>query len=262
MPGASANFTPVTFDFNNGYYGGEPDAVFPTYEYDGKYKTELCKNWIETAKCRYGDLCRFAHGQEELTRAAINSYSSKFKTKNCRTFYHTKECVYGYRCMFRHEHRNFTQLHRHYYTPQLFKLETQFHSAVDKARYLETFESRTVRLPIFADIHAEWDAQQAPAPQAEQSDSELSDIELSPEMAAESDFNGIKERFHSPISKSESSLNTTVDSLTEELSSKIAPSLCSIRACFPLESSDAETGDDSESEEIDVAPHELGLDFV
>ena len=34
---------------------------------EGPYKTEMCKNWIETAKCRYEDKCRFAHGQEELT---------------------------------------------------------------------------------------------------------------------------------------------------------------------------------------------------
>ena len=60
------------------------------YDADGKYKTELCKNWIETAKCRYEAKCRFAHGQEELTSAAMRSYNEKFKSKNCRTFYHTK----------------------------------------------------------------------------------------------------------------------------------------------------------------------------
>lgn len=54
---------------------------------DGKYKTELCKNWIETAKCRYELRCRFAHGQDELTQAAVIGYNEKFKTNNCRTFY-------------------------------------------------------------------------------------------------------------------------------------------------------------------------------
>ena len=28
-----------------------------------KYKTELCKNWIETGKCKYSVRCRFAHGK-------------------------------------------------------------------------------------------------------------------------------------------------------------------------------------------------------
>ena len=31
-----------------------------------KYKTELCKNWIENGGCRYGKKCQFAHGKEEL----------------------------------------------------------------------------------------------------------------------------------------------------------------------------------------------------
>ena len=31
-----------------------------------RFKTELCKNWIENGSCRYGKKCQFAHGQEEL----------------------------------------------------------------------------------------------------------------------------------------------------------------------------------------------------
>ena len=29
-----------------------------------KYKTELCKSWIEKGKCCYGSHCKFAHGKE------------------------------------------------------------------------------------------------------------------------------------------------------------------------------------------------------
>jgi len=61
--------------------------------------------------------------------AARRVYNDKFKSKNCRTFYHTKQCMYGTRCMFRHEHRNIKQLHRHYYTPQIYVLETLFNKA-------------------------------------------------------------------------------------------------------------------------------------
>lgn len=31
-----------------------------------KYKTEMCKNWIESAYCRYGPKCQFAHGDTEM----------------------------------------------------------------------------------------------------------------------------------------------------------------------------------------------------
>ena len=106
---------------------------------DGKYKTELCKNWIETAKCRYEQFCSFAHGQHELTKAAVNNYNVLFKSKNCRTFYQTKSCPYGQRCMFRHEHRSFKQLHRHHYTPQLYGLETLYVAATDKDAFIDDY---------------------------------------------------------------------------------------------------------------------------
>ena len=28
-----------------------------------KYKTELCKNFMLVGKCKYGDLCCYAHGK-------------------------------------------------------------------------------------------------------------------------------------------------------------------------------------------------------
>jgi len=31
-----------------------------------KYKTEMCKNWIEFGFCRYGPKCQFAHGSTEM----------------------------------------------------------------------------------------------------------------------------------------------------------------------------------------------------
>merc|ERR1712050_638703 len=65
-----------------------------------KYKTELCKNWIENNTCRYGKKCQFAHGKEELAAFTGNT-EEKLRTKNCRTFYKTSHCAYGSRCMFR-----------------------------------------------------------------------------------------------------------------------------------------------------------------
>ena len=130
----------------------QQQEVMMSADPDGKYKTELCKNWIETAKCRYESRCRFAHGQDELTMAAVRSYNEKFKTNNCRTFYQNKTCMYGSRCMFRHEHRYFKQLHRHYYTPQLYVLETLYTHSENQVRFIETFRPSTQRLPIFRQI--------------------------------------------------------------------------------------------------------------
>jgi hypothetical protein len=46
-----------------------------------KYKTELCKNWVEKGKCSYSVRCRFAHGPHELvqpqTERVVEDYKSK-----------------------------------------------------------------------------------------------------------------------------------------------------------------------------------------
>ena len=92
-----------------------------------RYKTELCKNWIENSFCRYGKKCQFAHGHDELESArAAAGMDDKLRTKNCRTFYREKVCNYGSRCMFRHEHRHIRQIHRHYYVAKLCAYETLF----------------------------------------------------------------------------------------------------------------------------------------
>lgn len=49
---------------------------------DAKYKTEMCKNWVDTGKCNYGEKCKFAHGKGELNqKMAANKH---FKTKKCK----------------------------------------------------------------------------------------------------------------------------------------------------------------------------------
>ena len=45
---------------------------------DPKYKTELCKSFMETNFCVYGNKCRFAHGYKELVvKKQINNYKQK-----------------------------------------------------------------------------------------------------------------------------------------------------------------------------------------
>ena len=97
-----------------------------------KYKTELCKNWIEIGVCRYDKKCKFAHGYNELSNYLMSKVNNeKLKTKNCRSFYHEKYCLYGSRCMFRHEHRAYKQIFRHYYVPHLMALEQLYDQSVD-----------------------------------------------------------------------------------------------------------------------------------
>lgn len=46
----------------------------------GKFKTEMCKNWIEIGTCRYGNKCQFAHGDQELINKLAPS-NIKYKSK-------------------------------------------------------------------------------------------------------------------------------------------------------------------------------------
>ena len=70
---------------------------------DPKYKTELCKSWIETNFCVYGNRCRFAHGKGELN---IKLQSLNYKKKPCSSFLNFGFCPYGSRCNFIHVENN------------------------------------------------------------------------------------------------------------------------------------------------------------
>lgn len=66
---------------------------------DPKYKTEICKSWMENHFCVYGNKCRFAHGYEELVvKAPITNYRKKL----CKSFFKNGFCLYGNRCNFKH----------------------------------------------------------------------------------------------------------------------------------------------------------------
>ncbi|XP_027711039.1 mRNA decay activator protein ZFP36 [Vombatus ursinus] len=64
-----------------------------------RYKTELCRTFSESGKCRYGSKCQFAHGPGELRPA---SRHPKYKTELCRKFLTMGSCPYGTRCHFIH----------------------------------------------------------------------------------------------------------------------------------------------------------------
>ena len=63
------------------------------------YKTELCRSFVETGTCRYGNKCQFAHGEKELRPVYRHP---RYKTEICQTFAQTGTCKYGSRCRFIH----------------------------------------------------------------------------------------------------------------------------------------------------------------
>lgn len=36
-----------------------------------KYKTKMCRNYMQTGKCKYGRMCQFAHGKAELKKYSL-----------------------------------------------------------------------------------------------------------------------------------------------------------------------------------------------
>lgn len=94
------------------------------------YKTEYCRNWSELGYCRsvewwwwwwrwsslfanrkelpcnrYGEKCRYAHGENELRHAPRHML---YKTQICRAYHDKGECPYGIRCTFIHGESYFT----------------------------------------------------------------------------------------------------------------------------------------------------------
>lgn len=66
-----------------------------------KYKTELCKNFQETGKCKFGKSCMFAHGKDEMQPKT--HVGLQYKTKPCDKFTRQGFCPYGQRCCYIHE---------------------------------------------------------------------------------------------------------------------------------------------------------------
>ncbi len=43
-------------------------TVLPPVAKSILYKTQLCRNYMSTGKCKYGRVCQFAHGRKELEK--------------------------------------------------------------------------------------------------------------------------------------------------------------------------------------------------
>lgn len=63
-----------------------------------KYKTDLCRHYLLTGKCTFGDNCAYAHGMDELRKKIV---PLEYKTRVCKD-YLEGVCEYGYKCTFAH----------------------------------------------------------------------------------------------------------------------------------------------------------------
>ncbi|KAJ2617706.1 hypothetical protein H4S08_000214 [Coemansia sp. RSA 1365] len=81
----------------NPLQGAEPKEEKPRIKMQ-LYKTEPCQNWAMYGVCRYGNLCKFAHGLNEQ-RSRLRH--PKYKTSLCKDFPLGK-CTFGNRCNFAH----------------------------------------------------------------------------------------------------------------------------------------------------------------
>ncbi|MCL7033656.1 hypothetical protein MKW94_026817 [Papaver nudicaule] len=65
-------------------------------DYEGMWKTKLCRKWLETGVCPNGDHCEFAHGTCELRPVSHPGY----KKEVCRMVLNGGFCHYA-GCHFR-----------------------------------------------------------------------------------------------------------------------------------------------------------------
>lgn len=109
---------------------------------DTKYKTEMCKNWIELGKCNYGKKCKFAHGKHELVEKHVPN-RNRYKSKKCNSFFTTMFCPYGVRCMFAHEQRTVEEINAETYYQRLLRFPELMDNPYTRNR---------ARLPVFENL--------------------------------------------------------------------------------------------------------------
>ena len=108
-----------------------------------KYKTELCKNWIETGRCSYSVRCMFAHGHHELVSSqAEQNTKVAYKKTMCEKFHKENYCSYGSRCIYIHDERSLDVLPQSFYGKSLLLLGER----------LSQPDAYSTRLPVFENL--------------------------------------------------------------------------------------------------------------
>jgi len=77
--------------------------LYPQGIATNSYKTVMCQSWLETAECKFGVNCKFAHGESEIRYVPPPIKNpSKYKTRVCEKYTVRGCCPYGNRCLFIH----------------------------------------------------------------------------------------------------------------------------------------------------------------
>jgi len=111
-----------------------------------KYKTELCKNWVEVGTCPYGPKCQFAHGTDEVHNK--HPQNEKYKSKLCNQFHTAFHCPYGNRCLFRHEDRDLEEVLTFKWLLELQVFPERYLECISETEE-DSSEDEEARLPIF-----------------------------------------------------------------------------------------------------------------
>jgi hypothetical protein len=114
---------------------------------DPKYKTELCKGFLNNGFCPYGHKCRFAHGKQELSVKMIDE--SRYKQKECKSFREQGFCMYGPRCNFKHDERKLKDISMSYYSYFIKNLDQNL---IEDDFFAEGQMKNSRRLHIFQNL--------------------------------------------------------------------------------------------------------------
>lgn len=121
----------------------DPSDKQPVKKTEVKYKTELCKNWIETGRCNYSIRCMFAHGNHELvTDAKVEEIKTSYKQELCERYHNFSECSYGTRCVYIHDQRSTNDLPSSFFGKNMNLLEENTFYYY-KSKRLSVFEQIT-----------------------------------------------------------------------------------------------------------------------
>ncbi|XP_054162698.1 mRNA decay activator protein ZFP36L1-like [Oppia nitens] len=78
-----------------------PKSILSAPTFDPiRYRTEICKNFMELGVCRFNDRCFYAHSDQDLR--PITYKHKKYKTQLCRPFHTKGLCDFGPRCAYIH----------------------------------------------------------------------------------------------------------------------------------------------------------------
>jgi hypothetical protein len=121
----------------------DPSDKQPVKKTEVKYKTELCKNWIETGKCNYSIRCMFAHGNHELVTAEkVEEIKTSYKQELWERYHNFSECSYGTRCVYIHDQRSTNDLPSSFFGKNMNLLEENTFYYY-KSKRLSVFEQIT-----------------------------------------------------------------------------------------------------------------------